>query len=162
VFRANVGLEFSKELSQRPRHGRHEIPATRERKYGAYDPETLRSQMAFVAALCGRPLSPIGESHRLFDADKQNGSPPDPRTIRKLASQIVGQVITPEAADYDAARSIFNRAFDRHPTVILRSGSPSNVERALGFAQAQHLPLAVRAGGHSDDSHSGAGIRSTA
>lgn len=106
-------------------------------------------QMAFAAALCGRPLWGIGESPRLFGAAKQNGGPPDPHTIRKLASQIVGQVITPEAADYEAARSIFNRAFDRRPAVIVRCGSASDVARALDFAQAQHLPLAVRAGGHS-------------
>src|SRR5438270_2016866 len=93
-------------------------------------------QMAFAAALCGRPRWAIGESHRLFDADKQNGAPPDPQTIRKLASQIVGQVITPEAADYDAARSIFNRAFDRRPSVIVRCGSPSDVARALGRSGA--------------------------
>jgi hypothetical protein len=106
-------------------------------------------QMAFAAALCGSPLWAIGESRRLFDADKQNGAPPDPQAIRKLASQIAGQVITPEGADYDAARSIFNRAFDRRPAVIVRCGSPSDVVRALDFAQVQHLPLAVRAGGHS-------------
>ena len=106
-------------------------------------------QTAFAAALCRRPLWAIGELHRLLDADKQNGAPPDPQTIHKLASQIVGQVITPEAADYDAARSIFNRAFDRRPAVIVRCGSPSDVARSLDFAQAQHLPLAVRAGGHS-------------
>jgi FAD/FMN-containing dehydrogenase len=106
-------------------------------------------QMAFAATLCGRPLWATGESHWLFDADEQNGAPPAPQTIRKLASQILGQVITPEAADYDAARSIFNRAYDRRPAVIVRCGSPSDVARALDFAQAQHLPLAVRAGGHS-------------
>ena len=106
-------------------------------------------QMAIAAALCGRPLWAIAGSHGPFDADKQNGAPPDPQTIRKLASQIVGQVITPEAADYDAARSIFNRAFDRHPAVIVRCSSPSDVARALDFAQVLHLPLAVRAGGHS-------------
>jgi FAD binding domain/Berberine and berberine like len=106
-------------------------------------------QMAFAAALWGRPLWAIGESRWLFHGDKQNGAPPDPQTIRKLASQIAGQVITPEAADYDAARSIFNSAFDRRPAVIVRCGSPSDVARALDFAQAQHLPLAVRAGGHS-------------
>ena len=53
-------------------------------------------QMAFAAALCGRPLSAIGELHRLFDPDKQNGASLDQQTIHKLASQIVGQVITPE------------------------------------------------------------------
>lgn len=106
-------------------------------------------QMAFAAALCGRPLWAIEESRRLFDADKNDGAPPNPQTIRKLASQIVGQVITPETAEYDTARSIFNRAFDRRPAVIVRCGSPSDVARSLDFAQAQHLPLAVRSGGHS-------------
>jgi hypothetical protein len=106
-------------------------------------------QMASAAALCGRPLWVLGESHQLFDSDKQNGAPLDPQTIRKLDSQIVGQLITPEAADYDAARSIFNRAFDRHPAVIVRCGSSSDVARALDFAQTRHLPVAVRAGGHS-------------
>ena len=106
-------------------------------------------QVAFAAALCGRPLWAIGESLPLFDADKQNGAPPDPQAIRKLASQIVGQVITPEAADYEAARSIFNRAFDRHPAVIVRCAGPSDVARALDFARSRNLPLAVRAGGHS-------------
>jgi hypothetical protein len=65
------------------------------------------------------------------------------------ASQIVGQVVTPEAADYDATRSIFNLAFDRRPAVIVRCGGPSDVARALDFAQSQHLAIAVRAGGHS-------------
>src|SRR5256885_1927863 len=106
-------------------------------------------QMAFAAALCGCPRWVPGESHRIFGTDKQNDAPLDPQTIRNLASRIVGQVITPQAAEYDAARSIFNRAFDRHPAVIVRCGSPSDVARALDFAQAQHLPLAVRAGGHS-------------
>lgn len=106
-------------------------------------------QMVFAGALCGQPLWAIGESHRVSEADKQNGTPLDPQTIRKLVSQIVGQVITPEAADYDAVRSIFNRAFDRRPAVIVRCGRFSDVARSLDFAQAQNLPLAVRAGGHS-------------
>src|SRR5664279_4989804 len=106
-------------------------------------------QMAFAAALCGRPLWAVGESHWLFGADKQKGAPLDPQTIRKLASQIVGQIITPEAADYDAARSIFHRAYDQRPAVIVRCSGASDVARALDFAQTQHLPLAVRAGGHS-------------
>jgi FAD/FMN-containing dehydrogenase len=58
-------------------------------------------------------------------------------------------VITPESADYDSARVVFNRAFDRRPALILRCAGPSDVARALEFAQARGLPLAVRAGGHS-------------
>ena len=96
-------------------------------------------QMAFAAALCGNPLWAIGESHGPFGPDKQSSAPPDPQTIRKLASQIVGQVITPEAADYDAARLVFNRAFDRRPAVIVRCGKLLDVG-ALDLLIFQHLP----------------------
>jgi len=105
-------------------------------------------QTAFAAALYGCPLGTLGESRGLFNTDKQ-GAPLDAEAIRKLASHIVGHVITPEAAEYSAARSIFNRAFDRHPAVIVRCAGPSDVARTLEFAQTKHLPLAVRAGGHS-------------
>ena len=105
-------------------------------------------QTAF-AALCGCQICVRGKSRGLFDAGKQNGAQLDTRTIRTLASHIAGQVITPEATEYDATRSIFNLAFDRHPAVIVRCAGPSDVARTLEFAQTRQLPLAVRAGGHS-------------
>jgi FAD/FMN-containing dehydrogenase len=51
--------------------------------------------------------------------------------------------------DYDSARHIFNRAFDKHPALIARCANASDVARALTFAREQHLPLAVRGGGHN-------------
>ncbi|MBA3915061.1 MAG: FAD-binding oxidoreductase [Acidobacteriales bacterium] len=105
--------------------------------------------IACAAALCARPLRAVSESRWLLGADTQTGPSLDPQAVRKLASQIAGQVITPETASYDAARSIFNRAYDRRPAVIVRCASSSDVARSLDFAQSQHLPLAVRAGGHS-------------
>ena len=57
--------------------------------------------------------------------------------------------MTPAAPDYEAARLIFNRAFDTHPAVIVRCAGPSDVARALDFAQTKNLPLAVHGGGHS-------------
>jgi len=82
-------------------------------------------------------------------AVQQSAPPLDPAAVRKLASEIVGDVITPEKPEYEAARLIFNRAFDRHPAVIVRCAGPSDVARTLDFAQAKNLPLAVRSGGHS-------------
>ncbi|MBV8867537.1 MAG: FAD-binding oxidoreductase [Acidobacteriaceae bacterium] len=105
-------------------------------------------QTAFAAALYGCPFRALGLLG-LTGADKQSGTPLGAEAIRKLASHIDGHVITPEASEYDAARLIFNRAFDRHPAVIVRCASPSDVARTLEFAQSKHLPLAVRAGGHS-------------
>ena len=106
-------------------------------------------QAALVAALYASPLKPVDGLRGLFDADGQNGALLDPEAIRKLASRISGHVITPEASEYEAARSVFNLAFNRHPAVIVRCAGPSDVARALGFAQTNHLRLAVRAGGHS-------------
>jgi FAD binding domain/Berberine and berberine like len=105
-------------------------------------------QSALAAALYGCPLRALG-SVGLIGADTQNGALVDAEAIRKLASHIDGHVITPEASEYDAARSIFNQAFDRRPAVIVRCARPSDVARTLEFAQTNHLPLAVRAGGHS-------------
>jgi len=104
-------------------------------------------QAARSAALLG-PLRTIGGSSGLFGKDKK-ASPLDPAAIRKLASKVVGHVITPGSSDYDEARSIFNRAFDRRPALIVRCAAPSDVSHVLEFAQAKELPLAVRAGGHS-------------
>ncbi len=106
-------------------------------------------QIGLAAALFARPLGVRGESHWLLGSVNQNGPPADPRAIQEFTSQIVGHVITPGAADYDSARSIFNRAYDLRPAAIVRCGSPSDVARSLEFAQIHHLPLAVRAGGHS-------------
>ena len=60
-----------------------------------------------------------------------------------------GQVITPETPDYESARLVFNRAFDRRPAVIVRSAGALDFARALAFAQNQNLPLAVRGGGYN-------------
>jgi FAD binding domain-containing protein/berberine-like enzyme len=105
-------------------------------------------QTAFAAAALYQrrfstfPKDPAG-------GQSQNPSPIDADSLRKLVSQIDGHVITPEASDYESARLVFNRGFDRRPAVIVRCAGPSDVARTLDFAQTKKLPLAVRAGGHS-------------
>lgn len=80
---------------------------------------------------------------------ERSATPLDPAAIRKLTSDIVGHVITPDDSQYEAARLIFNRAFDRRPAVIVCCAGPSDVARTLDFARSQKVPLAVRSGGHS-------------
>jgi FAD/FMN-containing dehydrogenase len=106
-------------------------------------------QTALAAALYGCPVCAIAEARLLFDAQEQSRPPLDAATIRKLAAEIVGQIITPDGPEYEAARLIFNRAFDPHPAVIVRCASPSDVARTLDFAQTKNLTLAVHGGGHS-------------
>jgi hypothetical protein len=105
--------------------------------------------MFAAAASYACPRLTLEESRELLDEPSQNGTPLDADSIRKLASEVAGNVIKPGSLDYESARLVFNRAFDRRPAVIVRCNSPSDVARSLEFAQAKHLPLAVRSGGHS-------------
>ena len=102
-----------------------------------------------AAALYARPIKALAGARWTFEAREQNAAPLDAATIRKLTSEITGHVITPDASDYESARLVFNRAFDRRPGLIVRCAGASDVARALDFAQTQNLPLAVRGGGHN-------------
>jgi FAD/FMN-containing dehydrogenase len=73
----------------------------------------------------------------------------DAAAVRKLASETVGRVITPDAPEYESARLVFNRAFDKRPALILRCGRADDIARALEFAQRHDLTVAVRGGGHN-------------
>jgi hypothetical protein len=100
-----------------------------------------------AAALYGCPVTTLAGSQQL--AEGQNLISIDAAAIRKLVSQVSGQVIAPESPEYDSSRLIFNRAFDRRPALIVRCAGASDIARALEFAQNQNLPLAVRGGGHN-------------
>ena len=70
----------------------------------------------------------------------------DPST---LASGILGRVIVPGDAEYDASRRVWNGMIDRHPAAIARCTSPEDVAAVVGFAVDAGVPLAVRGGGHN-------------
>jgi hypothetical protein len=114
-------------------------------------PLITRRQFVQQAAFAGGSLyaCPIRMLDALFEEREQNAATLDPASIGRLASKINGHVITPKAAEYESARLVFNRAFDRHPALIVRCAGASDVARALDFARAKNLPLAVRSGGHS-------------
>jgi FAD binding domain/Berberine and berberine like len=100
-------------------------------------------------ALYGHSMTVLAATPRIFEAREQNAPPLDAAGVRKLASEIAGDVITPEASDYESSRLVENRAFDRHPALIVRCASAFDVARALDFARKHSLLLAVRGGGHS-------------
>src|SRR5258708_5679697 len=113
-------------------------------------------QTAFAAAaLYGRPIKVLAGARCILEAREQSAAQLDAAAIRKLASEIIGHVITPDASDYESSRLVNNRAYDRHPALIVRCASPSDVARALDFGQRQSLPLAVRGGGHSAAGYGG-------
>jgi FAD/FMN-containing dehydrogenase len=69
--------------------------------------------------------------------------------IEDLQTGLRGTVIGPGNDDYDAARRVWNGMIDRHPALIVRCADTADVVRAVDFARANHLAVAVRGGGHN-------------
>jgi FAD/FMN-containing dehydrogenase len=65
-----------------------------------------------------------------------------------LADVLRGRVITPDAADYDQARRIWNGAVDRRPSMIACCADVDDVVTAVRYARTNGIDLAVRSGGH--------------
>jgi len=75
--------------------------------------------------------------------------------LRDLRAGLRGELITADAAGYDAARRLWNAAFDRKPALIARCARAADVMRAVSFAAVHGLLTAVRGGGHSLSGQSG-------
>jgi FAD/FMN-containing dehydrogenase len=58
-------------------------------------------------------------------------------------------LIRPDDARYDEARTIFNAMIDKRPAVIASCATASDVRAALQLAASENYDVAVRAGGHS-------------
>ncbi len=71
-----------------------------------------------------------------------------------LRRSFAGDVVMPDATDYDDARRVWNAVFDRRPAVIVRPTSVDDVLAAVRFGRECDLEIAVRAGGHSAVGHS--------
>jgi FAD/FMN-containing dehydrogenase len=102
-----------------------------------------------AAALCTNRMQAAADVSQPGPAPEHGLNSLDPAAIHRLRAQISGLIITPDSAEYGPARMIFNRAFDRHPALIVRCANASDVVRTLDFVQKQNLPVAVRGGGHS-------------
>jgi FAD/FMN-containing dehydrogenase len=68
---------------------------------------------------------------------------------QELGAEFEGELVGPGDSGYDEARVLFNAMIDKRPALIARSASPEDVARAIAFARAHDLPLAVRGGGHN-------------
>src|SRR5512140_1259929 len=68
--------------------------------------------------------------------------------LENLAASLRGKVLLPGQDGYDAARRLWNGSFDRHPAVIVRCASPTDVMSAVDFARGGGYLTAVRGGGH--------------
>ena len=69
--------------------------------------------------------------------------------IEELKRGFKGEVLLPGDGAYDSARKIWNAMVDKHPAVIARCATTSDVVRGVTFARESGLLLAVRGGGHN-------------
>lgn len=75
-------------------------------------------------------------------------------SIDQLRAGLSGQVIGPDDAGYDEARTVMYGGFDRHPAVIVRAAKATDVGYIVSLARETGMELAVRSGGHSNAGHS--------
>jgi FAD/FMN-containing dehydrogenase len=69
--------------------------------------------------------------------------------LRDFRASLHGEVILPDDDGYDSARRVWNGMIDKYPALIIRCATRADVTHAVEFARLQHLPVAVRGGGHS-------------
>ncbi|MET0324157.1 MAG: FAD-binding oxidoreductase [Ilumatobacteraceae bacterium] len=61
----------------------------------------------------------------------------------------VSEMISPDDARYDQARTVWNGMIDRRPALIVRCHGVADVVASVRFANLHRLVLAVRGGGHN-------------
>ena len=69
--------------------------------------------------------------------------------LEELKKSFKGKIILPGDDAYESARKIWNATIDRHPAIIARCATTSDVVLAVNFARDNGLTLAVRGGEHN-------------
>ncbi len=69
--------------------------------------------------------------------------------LKELKGNFKGAIVLPGDNAYESARQIWNAMIDKHPALILRCATTSDVVHAVNFARDNGLILAVRGGGHN-------------
>jgi FAD/FMN-containing dehydrogenase len=75
-------------------------------------------------------------------------------SIPELREMFKGEVIAPDDAGYDKARTLMMGGIDKRPSVIVRPTNAAEVAQIVRLARDSGLELAVRSGGHSGAGHS--------
>ncbi len=69
--------------------------------------------------------------------------------LEELKGSFKGKILLPSDDAYESARKIWNATIDKHPALIARCATTSDVVLAVNFARDNGLILAVRGGGHN-------------
>ena len=73
--------------------------------------------------------------------------------VEALRGQLQGALILPGNAQYEGSREIWNRCFDRRPSVIVRCTAAADVVAGVRFAREHNLEIAIKGGGHHAAGH---------
>ncbi len=69
--------------------------------------------------------------------------------LKDLKGNFRGAIVLPGDTAYESGRKIWNAMIDKHPALIARCATTSDVILAVNFARDNGLILAVRGGGHN-------------
>ena len=70
-------------------------------------------------------------------------------TFDDLSANLRGDLLTPDSADFDETRAVYNAMIDKKPAAIAMCVDAADVQTCVNFARDNNLPLAVRSGGHN-------------
>ena len=70
-------------------------------------------------------------------------------SLDDLARHVRGRLLRGSSPGYDAARKVWNLAYDRRPLAMVRASNIDDVRRCVEFARRHVVPIAIRGGGHS-------------
>lgn len=66
-----------------------------------------------------------------------------------FGKKFAGKLLQPGAADYEAARKVWNGMIDRKPGLIAQCSNARDIALAVSFAAAEGIVLSVKGGGHN-------------
>src|SRR5579875_683209 len=70
-------------------------------------------------------------------------------SVEDLNDSLWGELLCPDDAGYDQARTLWNSNIDRRPSLIARCAGAADVINCVNFARDHDLLLSVRGGGHN-------------
>jgi FAD/FMN-containing dehydrogenase len=76
-------------------------------------------------------------------------STPSDASFTAFARGLTGTVFRPGDLKYEQLRKGYAAKFDAHPALVVHPANPHDIQATVNFASSNHLPLAVRCGGHS-------------
>ncbi len=78
-----------------------------------------------------------------------SASKPSEASLNAFVRGLAGTVFRPGEPKYEQLRRGYAAKFAAHPLLVVHPANAQDVQAALAFASSDHLPLAVRCGGHS-------------